>query len=58
MMITLTICDPINREIINPVKVNLNNVTYITRNYCYNLTDIYFVDGSKIIVLEDLEKIN
>ena len=58
MIVKLTICDPINKEIINPVKVNLDNVTYITRNYCYGLTDIYFVNGSKITVLEDLENIN
>lgn len=58
MIIKLTICDPLNKDILNPVKVNLDNVTYIDYNFCYNLTDVHFVDGSKISVKESLENIN
>ena len=58
MIIKLTLCDPLNPGYYNPVKVNLDNVSYISRNYCYNLTDVHFIDGTKIIVTEDLETIN
>lgn len=58
MVLQLTIHDIFHEELVNPVSVNFDNVTYWQRNHISTGTDIYFVDGLKISVKEELEKIN
>jgi len=58
MVLQLTIHDIFHEEIVNPVCVNFNNVTYWQRNHVSKGTDIFFVDGLKITVKEEKEIID
>jgi len=58
MVLKLTIHDIFHEELVNPVSVNFNNVTYWQRSYTHRGTDIFFVDGLKIAVKEEKEDID
>ena len=58
MVLQLTIHDIFHEEIVNPVSVNFDNVTYWQRNHVSTGTDIFFVDGLKITVKEEKEQID
>ena len=58
MVLQLTIHDIFHEEIVNPVSVNFDNVTYWQRSYTSNGTDIFFVDGLKITVKQQKEQID
>ena len=58
MVLQLTIHDIFHEEIVNPVSVNFDNVTYWQRNYVSTGTDIFFVDGLKITVKQQKEQID
>ena len=58
MILQLTIHDIFHEEIVNPVSVNFNNVTYWQRNHISSGTDIFFVDGLKITVKQQKEQID
>lgn len=59
MILKLTLFDIFHEELVNPVNVNFDNVTYFCRNYATGKgTDIFFSDGSKIIAKQEIEEIN
>lgn len=58
MILQLTIHDIFHEEIVNPVSVNFDNVTYWQRNHISSGTDIFFVDGLKITVKQQKEQID
>ena len=40
-----------------PIIINLDNVTYLRHNYDFNCTNVYFIDGSGIIIKEQLPEL-
>ena len=58
MVLKLTIHDIFHEELVNPVSINFDNVTYWQRSYTSKGTDIFFVDGLKITVKEEKEDID
>ena len=58
MILKLTLLDIFHPEIVNPVSVNFDNVTYWQRNYTDCGTDIFLVDGLKISVKEEKEVVD
>lgn len=41
-------------DVDEPILVNFNNVNYMRNNYDFNCTNIYFSDGSGIIIKENI----
>ena len=58
MILKLTLNDLFHTDLTNPVSVNFDNVTYWQRNYTNCGTDIFFVDGLRILVKEEKETID
>ena len=40
-----------------PILLNLDNVNYMRPNYDFNCTNVYFSDGSGIIIKEQIDEI-
>lgn len=59
MILKLTLFDIFNEQVVNPVSVNFDNVTYFCRDYVTGKgTVIFFPDGSRIIARQEIEEIN
>lgn len=59
MILKLTLFDIFNEELVSPVSVNFDNVTYFCRDYITGKgTNIYFKDGTRIIARQEIEEIN
>ena len=46
-----------NSECNEPILINLDNVSYMRANYDINCTTVYFNNGERIIIKEQLQDI-